>query len=300
MDIENDIDCPLSDHFPLISLIKVTLAQTEKLETPKVKRYNKPKPLEWENYNEQVKELYNNSKELNDFIEAIQKGAEETLTEVDQEIKKPYIAQATWDEIQERNDVLKNKGRKEDIKKLNKEIKKMAHKDRKEHLLDQFNENPNDKNKKQLWQSVKNLKGKFTHKFVKMKNKEGQLVSIENRAEAIADYLEQCHWTNSEPEEEPDTNPIIRGNEGEISEDFSTDELNSAIKSSKHGKQPGPDLIIMELIKWLNQENRYSLLEMINKWWNERKAPKEIFEARVVPIHKKGPTDEAANYSTLR
>lgn len=56
----------------------------------------------------------------------------------------------------------------------------------------------------------------------------------------------------------------------------------------------------MELIhKWLNQENRKIILRLINKWWNDETAPQEISNARVVPLYKKGETDNAANFRPI-
>jgi hypothetical protein len=55
----------------------------------------------------------------------------------------------------------------------------------------------------------------------------------------------------------------------------------------------------MELLKWLDASNGTRLLDLINKWWTERKAPQELFVARVVPIFKKGETDDAANYRPI-
>ena len=44
---------------------------------------------------------------------------------------------------------------------------------------------------------MKNLKGKFTPKFIQMGgNRKGRLVSLKERSEAIADYLEKEHWSN--------------------------------------------------------------------------------------------------------
>lgn len=46
-------------------------------------------------------------------------------------------------------------------------------------------------------------------------------------------------------------------------------------------------------------ENRQKLLNLFNKWKRDRKAPQELFEARVVPLYKKGDTDKAANYRPI-
>ena len=55
----------------------------------------------------------------------------------------------------------------------------------------------------------------------------------------------------------------------------------------------------MELLKWLNAANRQLLLRLINSWWQSKEAPTELFLARVVPLFKKGDTDNAANYRPI-
>jgi hypothetical protein len=71
------------------------------------------------------------------------------------------------------------------------------------------------------------------------------------------------------------------------------------IEEKCYWNQPGPDNIIMELLKWLNKENRQAMLLYFNHWWRNKDAPKELFKARVVPIFKKGDTDLAENYRPI-
>ena len=52
----------------------------------------------------------------------------------------------------------------------------------------------------------------------------------------------------------------------------------------------------MELLKWLNYNNRLKLLELLNDWWHNENIP-EALMARVVPIYIQGNTDNAENYS---
>ena len=40
----------------------------------------------------------------------------------------------------------------------------------------------------------------------------------------------------------------------------------------------------MELFKWLDDENRRKILDLINLWWMHEEAPADLFKARVVPI----------------
>ena len=49
---------------------------------------------------------------------------------------------------------------------------------------------------KDLWKVIKNLERKYTPKYMQMRNKGGTLVPLKKRAEASADSLEKCQWTN--------------------------------------------------------------------------------------------------------
>ena len=80
---------------------------------------------------------------------------------------------------------------------------------------------------------------------------------------------------------------------------FTGDELDDAIKLTKKGKAPGPDGIRRELIKWLSKDNRKWLLNTINGWWKQKKAPEELYFAKVASIYKKGGTDKACNYRPI-
>ena len=130
-----------------------------------------------------------------------------------------------------------------------------------------------------------------------MKDMDGKFVPLAKRAETIAAYLEKQHWTN-DAENEIDPSKLVDSN-GASAESFTMHELCTAIKGAKSNKQPGPDGMHMELLKWLDNANRLSLLTLINTWWNSKTAPLALFTARVVPIFKKGDTDIAANYRPI-
>ena len=204
----------------------------------------------------------------------------------------------TWSKIEGRNQLRRSGTSAREVRQLNKEIYKRARVDRQNNLIEQFNQNPNDPHKKGLWRAVKGLKRKFTPQYVQMKNAQGNHVPVAERAQAIAEYLETKHWYNDLDTGMPDNTPILENN-GADANLFSIEELNAALKFSKNNKQPGPDGVQMELLKWLNLENRQCLLNLINSWWLSKKAPKELFLARVVPIFKKGDTDNAANYRPI-
>ena len=62
----------------------------------------------------------------------------------------------------------------------------MAQRDKREHLIEQFNEKTQDYNEKGLWRAVKGLKKKFAPNYAQMKNSEGKHVPLTSRAETIA------------------------------------------------------------------------------------------------------------------
>ena len=131
-----------------------------------------------------------------------------------------------------------------------------------------------------------------------MKNEHGKPVPIIESAQTIANYLESAHWKNDLNAGVPDAAPILLNN-GADENVFTLEELNAALKSSKNKKQPGPDDLQMELLKWLNAANRQLLLRLINSWWQSKEAPTELFLARVVPLFNKGDTNNAANYRPI-
>ena len=136
-----------------------------------------------------------------------------------------------------------------------------------------------------------------------MRNKEGRLVPLEKRAEAIADYLEQEHWQN--PVEEGSSRNINQAklqtlvHKDTQKASFTWEEFFACIKLAKKNKEPGPDNTRMELIIWIDEPNSKKLLETINSWWEQKEAPAELYFARVATIYKKGDTDKAANYRPI-
>ena len=55
----------------------------------------------------------------------------------------------------------------------------------------------------------------------------------------------------------------------------------------------------MEPFSWLNSENKTWFLRLVNLSWSNQYAPEDLFFARVVPIYKKGDTDDPANYRPI-
>ena len=263
------------------------------------KKNSKPSQEQWCLFNDDCSRLFAEQPLcLQKFVAGILRAAETNLALVPVGKKKSYISNSTWSKLEGRNQLRRSGASAREVRQLNKEIYKRARVDWQNNLIEQFNENPSDLHKKGLWRAVKGLKRKFTPQYVQMKNAQGNHVPVAERAQAIAEYLETKHWYNDLDTGMPDNTPILENN-GADANLFSIEELNAALKFSKNNKQPGPDGVQMELLKWLNLENRQCLLNLINSWWLSKKAPKELFLARVVPIFKKGDTDNAANYRPI-
>jgi hypothetical protein len=151
-------------------------------------------------------ELLQQPPSLENWTDTILAAADCHLKKVSEDVRKDYIAKDTWSLIEKRNLKLKEGDQEKEVSKLSREIKKKAFSNRKNAKLEEFNENPADKHKKGLWKAVKNLKGKFTPRFIQMQNREGRLVSLKERAETIADYLEKDHWSNAAEKRKCQTN----------------------------------------------------------------------------------------------
>ena len=189
---------------------------------------------------------------------------------------------------------------------LSKEIKKDAFASRKQKKMKEFNENLKDKNKKDLCKAVKYLRSKYTPKYIRLRNRQGELVPLNKRAETIAEYLEQDHWFNPvKPGESrtPGSAKITPNRAAEQLEaqrkQFDLQELNRALKKAKKNEQPGPDGIRIELLKWLDERNKRALLGAINRWWLKKVAPEELYFARIATIYKKGDKVKSGNYRPI-
>ena len=104
---------------------------------------------------------------LEQVISAIREAAKENLKTRDPEIKKQYISEETWQWVKHKNDLINSQGITKEVQQLSKYVKKLAYRDKKVWLQEQFNEHPEDKNKKQLWKCVKNSKSNFNPKYIK-------------------------------------------------------------------------------------------------------------------------------------
>ena len=79
-------------------------------------------------------------------------------------------------------------------------------------------------------------------------------------------------------------------------EEITPEELGLVLKQLKNGKSPGEDRITAEMFKYMGENAKRLLLELINKAWKEGKTPEEWHTALILPIFKKGDKGDCKNY----
>ena len=77
---------------------------------------------------------------------------------------------------------------------------------------------------------------------------------------------------------------VAATNEEVETNEITAKELNEAIRKLKNNKAPGPDEIPAELFKWLDEQSRKIILEIINECWRTETLIKDMNDARLAII----------------
>ena len=145
------------------------------------------------------------------------------------------------------------------------------------------------------WEPVKMHKKGYTPEHTKLKDEQGRHVHDRLRAKTFADYYENKHWAIDHDEREDICEePVLPMNTAGTGETEMM-ELDEAIKKLKNNKAPGPDEIPVELFKWLDGGSRKVILETLNERWGDEALIKDMNDARLAIIYKKGGTDLPRN-----
>ena len=112
----------------------------------------------------------------------------------------------------------------------------------------------------------------FVPGHTKLRNQRGEIANDRLRAGTFAKYYEEVHWAQDSTQNDPDRETkqeSIHSTCNNINTDETTiEELDMAIKQLKRNKAPGPDGTTAELYKWLDPDNRATLLDTITECWN--------------------------------
>ena len=153
------------------------------------------------------------------------------------------------------------------------------------------------------WSSWNKLRKGQRHSQGKLRNLEGGLVSSEQRAETLMQYLEQVQWAvRPVPLIEE---PSIFGPLSVSVEPISMNELRRAVNMFKSGKATGPGEVPIEFWKAvLNQSSPFGtgaqwLLHLCNSVLSGRRVPDDWHLQKVAMIFKKGDPAECGNYRPI-
>lgn len=305
-----------SNHFPIFVKLKTNEYYKEERISYKIVRYFKPDERQSEAFNKSVMGLL---VEGRTFADAIHNSAKATLIEKPPNLKKDYLSRETWELITERDVQAVNKNSKP-VHQLNNEIKRKAKADKENDLFQRFNIQEDDQYHRNSWKTIKQLRTSYKPTNITLKTivndpkypnaPSNTFIPIRERAEYIATYLQERQWkgeavtSDHTVETEPQTDTNDRNaqstffsdqfpddeftNRTEQNFDFSGEELEAVLTELKNNKQPGPDCVINELFTYLNLNNRINRLQMLNQWFKQQDAPKDIFQAKVVSLFKKG------------
>ena len=187
-----------------------------------------------------------------------------------------------------------------------KQIKRMARRDKRKWKQQRVKRTMGSKEK---WEGIKTLRSEFKPTLYAKRDRFGNYTSLERRAHATAEYLAEEQWTNKNPAMDIDVSATVRKDleDRKTKEDtpnirdepITEEEFAAIIKKMSRGKAPGPDNVTTDWIKDLDRENRKWLLGLINSWWEAGSFPKEMEEARVVSLYKKGDPSRQENYRPI-
>ena len=200
------------------------------------------------------------------------------------------------------------------------EIRKKTKADKKRWMMDQITEGID---QKERWNGSKTLRNDYKQNVYARKDKDGNEISLEDRSEAMAAYLEEVHWgkeriSNSSrgshgEETESSIAKLVRERvekhldkcrqtavtNVEMDRPFEIAEMDRCIKHTKRNKAAGTDNLTTDWLQDLNQRNRDKLLTMINKWWLTKEWASKMEEARIAALYKKGDPEKPENYRPL-
>ena len=193
----------------IIARIKIKLKSDKTLRRLTINRYREPTDELKTQFHDRIWQIYSFTSgsegiEVNNdrFAHAISRTAKECLTKIPCEQMKSYISEETWELIQKRQEA-RNNGQTQVEKHLTQCVKTQAKLDKKKWRLKRLEDWTTPKSK---WAGIKPEKKAFTPSFYKLKDIHGRPVTLDKKADALAEYLEKVRWAQiiHQPEEQTD------------------------------------------------------------------------------------------------
>ena len=215
--------------------------------------------------------------------------------------RKKWLAPATWEAIKKRRNIklkelnsyserLKNKY-KDQYKTADKEVKKLARKDKRayiESIAIQADVAVWKKKQRQLYKLTKLVCGKYRANInIPIKDKDGKLLATVSKEDTR--WAGHYNQVLNRPPPEPTREIPEADNDLDIDTSVPTvDKIFTAIKSLKNGKAPGLDHLNAELFKAdpaVAASNVHPLFQCI---WNNNIIPDDCSKGTIIKIPKKG------------
>ena len=212
-------------------------------------------------------------------------------------IKKPWITEDTLKLIKQKHWFEQN-GKWCEYKEKQKEVRKAVKTDWQRWLQEITDKDLDVRDK---WLGIKYIKRKRAPKLYERANLEGYAINFKQHASAAADYLETKQWGNTECNTSEEKHQTM-ANTTELNIAcglFNLSELSAIITKLKRNKATGPDDIPIEFFKWLHDDNRQKVLNLINFWWDQSIFPVEKLKAHIASIYKKGDPKKQENYRPI-
>ena len=135
-----------------------------------------------------------------------------------------------------------------------------------------------------------------------MQHLDGNLVYDREGAETLAKCFEQRQWHKTRqtpPKDNIPSSQLLELNQNIRTDDFDIQEMEQAMNSLNNNKAPGQNRITAELIQAPDETSKYQLLKLLNKCYRDKTLFKEMNNADLAILYKKGATDKPENYRPI-
>ena len=206
---------------------------------------------------------------------------------------KPWISSETLELLRLRREARLG-GQWDREKQLRAEVKRSAKRDRARWLEDLASSGD--------WKCLRRLRRGRPVKQGRLRDRNGDLVSSDLRAETLAEHLEQVQWRVRPTTLVADARAPLGETLPVNVQNFNLAELRKAISKMANGKATKADDIPIEVFKALAVEPDPSLqwlLNLCNHCWQNKVIPHEWSTASVAMLFKKGDPADANNYRPI-
>ena len=230
------------------------------------------------------------------------KAAKKTIPQGNQKMYKPFWTKELHEAVQERHKARKKAvkfptpANKTEYNKCTAKVRLITRKGKRTKWTKTCEDLDLNKDGKKAWKLLQNLEGKKKKENPKPVLKDGvKITDKKKKANFFNKFLSSVSKSTRRKQLDQALWKLTKSKQNAFScnnkpfeEDFTIQELNTAIKKAKSGKAPGPDKVANEMISHLGHLAKLKILLLINKTWQSGKLPKSWKTAKVTPILKNG------------